>query len=192
MAQAIVKSVNGLLGDPGRACEVLGAIQNPRTVQRIKEAAAEGGEVLRASETLSHERFPEARVRSPLILKVRAGETSLFMREMFGPIIYLVETKDSVESIDLAAKAAREQGAITCAIYSTDSAVLQRAEEATALAGVALSCNLIGQIFVNQSAAFSDFHVSGANPAGNASLCDGAFVANRFRIAQRRSLVSPS
>ena len=60
------------------------------------------------------------------------------------------------------------------------------AGDAMADAGVALSCNLAGQIFVNQSAAFSDFHVSGANPAGNATLCDGAFVASRFRIVASR------
>ncbi len=54
-------------------------------------------------------------------------------------------------------------------------------------AGVSRSCNLTGDIFVNQSAAFSDYHVSGANPAGNACLTDAAFVANRFRVvAQRR------
>ena len=60
------------------------------------------------------------------------------------------------------------------------------AEEAMADAGVALSCNLAGQIYVNQSAAFSDFHVSGANPSGNATLCDGAFVASRFRVVASR------
>ena len=48
------------------------------------------------------------------------------------------------------------------------------------------SVNLTGGIFVNQAAAFSDFHVSGANPAGNATLCDGAFVSGRFRVVQSR------
>ena len=38
----------------------------------------------------------------------------------------------------------------------------------------------------DQSAAFSDFHVSGANPAGNATLTDSAFVASRFRVVQSR------
>jgi hypothetical protein len=51
---------------------------------------------------------------------------------------------------------------------------------------VALSCNLVGNIWVNQSAAFSDFHATGANPAANASLTDGAFVASRFRIVESR------
>ncbi len=35
---------------------------------------------------------------------------------------------------------------------------------------------------MNQSASFSDFHVTGANPAGNASLTDPAFVAGRFHV----------
>ena len=64
---------------------------------------------------------------------------------------------------------------------------------AGALAGlvfVALSINLVGNIFVNQSAAFSDFHVTGGNPAGNACLTDAAFVANRFRVAPVRRLVA--
>jgi hypothetical protein len=50
---------------------------------------------------------------------------------------------------------------------------------------VALSVNLTGGIHVNQSAAFSDYHGSGANPAGNASLTDTAF-AYRFRVATVR------
>nr|HPR08215.1 phenylacetic acid degradation protein PaaN [Denitromonas sp.] len=53
-------------------------------------------------------------------------------------------------------------------------------------AGVALSINLTGGVFVNQSAAFSDYHGTGANPSANASYSDSAFVANRFRVIQRR------
>jgi hypothetical protein len=45
---------------------------------------------------------------------------------------------------------------------------------------------LTSGVFVNQSAAFSDFHGTGANPAANASLCDTAYVANRFRVVQTR------
>jgi len=53
-------------------------------------------------------------------------------------------------------------------------------------AGVALSENLTGQVFVNQSAAFSDFHGTGANPSANATYTDGAYVASRFRFIQSR------
>jgi phenylacetic acid degradation protein paaN len=185
-AAAIVKAVDWLLGDPKRGAEILGAIQSPRTLQRLEEAAGEGAEVLRESAAVANEQFAEARVRSPLILKVDHSQQNLYMREMFGPIVYIVATRSTDQSIELAAKAARELGAITCGIYSTDSSVLQRAEDAMVEAGVSVSCNLTGQIYVNQSAAFSDFHVSGANPSGNATLCDAAFVATRFRVVQSR------
>ena len=54
---------------------------------------------------------------------------------------------------------------------------------------MALSLNLTGGVFVNQSAAFSDFHGTGANPATNCALADAAFVAKRFRVAQTREPV---
>ena len=120
---------------------------------------------------------------------VDAADEHIYMREVFGPVVYIVRTRDTADSIELAERIAKTCGAISGAVYSTDEAVLERAEDTLAHAGVPVSCNLTGQIFVNQSAAFSDFHVSGANPAGNATLCDGAFVANRFRIVQRRTPV---
>ncbi len=189
VAGAIVKALDWLLGDAARAAELLGAIQNEATWRRVDEAKAEGGTVLRASAPVANERFPDARVRSPLVLQVDAADEHLYMREMFGPIVYVVATSGTAASIALAARVAREHGAITCSLYSTDPAVVEAAEEATADAGVALSCNLTGSIWVNQSAAFSDFHGTGANPAGNATLCDAAFVAGRFRVVQSRSLV---
>ena len=57
---------------------------------------------------------------------------------------------------------------------------------ATLRAGVSLSINLTGNVYVNQSAAYSDYHATGANPAATASYTDSAFVANRFRVVQRR------
>ena len=51
--------------------------------------------------------------------------------------------------------------------------MLQRGREAALDVGVALSVNLTEGVYVNQSAAFSDFHATGANPAANASLTDG-------------------
>ena len=78
-------------------------------------------------------------------------------------------------------------GALTLAVYSTRDAVLDAAVRMSWRAKVALSLNLTGGVFVNQSAAFSDFHGTGGNPAANASYADSAFVANRFRVVQRRA-----
>jgi acyl-CoA reductase-like NAD-dependent aldehyde dehydrogenase len=188
VAHAIVDAVNGLLGEPKRAAEILGAIQNDATLKRVDEAAQEvGGIILRPSQPVQNEQFPQARTRSPLISKVDASHHKLFMREMFGPITYIIATDSTQQSIDLASQAARELGAITWSVYSTHPRVLEAIEDAAIDVGVPLSCNLIGQIYVNQAAAFSDYHVSGCNPSGNATLCDSAFVAPRFRIVQSRA-----
>ena len=64
--------------------------------------------------------------------------------------------------------------------------VIEEAIDVAEETGVALSINLTGGVFVNQSAAFSDFHGTGANPAANAALTDAAFVAGRFRVVQNR------
>lgn len=186
-AHAIVEAVNGLLGEPKRAAEILGALQNDATMKRVDTAAKEHeGVVLRPSQPVVNEQFPEARTRSPLIVKADATQHKMFMREMFGPITYIIATDDTAHSIELARKSARELGAITWAAYSTDPAILETIEEAAIDAGVQLSCNLTGQIFVNQAAAFSDYHVSGCNPSGNATLTDAAFVTPRFRVVQSR------
>jgi phenylacetic acid degradation protein paaN len=185
-AKALAGGVDKLLGDPAKAVEILGAIQNPATAKRVEAAAGEGGEVVLPSKTLNHPQFPQARVRTPLIIKVRADQEKVYDREMFGPIAYIVVTENTDDSIARATRAARERGAITCSVYSTDPKVLAKAADETTAAGAATSCNLLGGIFVNQSAAFSDYHVSGANPAGNATLTDAAYVTSRFHVAQSR------
>jgi hypothetical protein len=79
-----------------------------------------------------------------------------------------------------------EHGAMTASVYSTSPEVIASMRDAALDAGVALSENLTGQVFVNQSAAYSDFHGTGANPAANASYTDTAYVASRFRVVQSR------
>ena len=185
VADGIAKAIDGLLSDPDRAAEVLGTLQNPATAERVDQAKALGA-VAREGTPIEHPKFPEARTRSPLVLKVDVADQDTFGQELFGPIAFVVTTDDTAQSLREAAKLTREKGAITAALYSTDPAVIEAAEDAMAEAGVALSSNLMGNIFVNQSAAFSDFHATGANPAANAALTDSAFVANRFRVVQSR------
>ena len=185
VAGAIAEAVGALTAADEKAVELLGAIASEATLTRLEDAAG-GGEVVLASRKVNDPRFPEARVRTPLILKVDEKTRGLHEREQFGPIAFIVPTADTSESIAQAMRLAKERGAITGAIYSSDERVLERALDAAAASGVAMSCNLTGNIFVNQSSAFSDFHVSGANPAGNAALTDAQFVAGRFRIVQSR------
>lgn len=180
VAAGIAAAVDALLADPARAVAVCGAIANPATLDRVA-AARHLGRIVRDSAPL-----PEGRSATPLILAVDAAETSAHEEERFGPISFIVAVRDAEAGIAVAAELARRKGAITAALYDTDEGRIARAADEFARAGANLSVNLTGGIYVNQSAAFSDYHVTGANPAGNASLTDAAFIAGRFRLAMWR------
>ncbi len=184
-------AIDKLLGDPARAAEVLGAIQNPATLGRL-EGAARQGKVVRASAAMTHPAFAEATVRTPLVVALDESQSAIYGQEAFGPIAYLVSVVDPARALDAAFGTIAKKGAITAAVYSTDAAYLAAAEERAADVGVALSVNLTGGVFVNQSAAFSDYHATGCNPAANASLTDAGFVAPRFHVAQVRRTAVPA
>ncbi|KIG09838.1 phenylacetic acid degradation protein PaaN [Caballeronia concitans] len=191
VAKTLAGAVEKLTSDPARAVELTGAIQNEGIAARIAEAR-KVGDVLLDSRTLQHPAFPEARILTPLLLKLDARtDEAKFTKEWFGPIAFVVATDSTARSLDLAGSIAQEHGALTLSVYSTDDAVIDSAHEAAIRGGVALSINLTGGVFVNQSAAFSDFHGTGANPAANAALADAAFVADRFRVVQSRMHVAP-
>jgi len=183
VAEAIKIAMDKLLGDPQRAAGVLGAVQNPATMERI-ETCRTLGRVVRDSAAV--EGMDGARSATPLMLAVDAKDEAAYLEERFGPISFVIATDGVEDAIARAATSAKTRGAITAALYATDEAVIDKAADAFAEAGVGLSVNLTGGVFVNQNAAFSDYHVTGANPAGNACLCDSAFVANRFRVATVR------
>jgi phenylacetic acid degradation protein paaN len=185
VAQAVGEAVQKLLGDPARAVEILGAVVNDGVTERIAAARALGP-ILVDSQAIAHPQFKDARIRTPLLVKLDAKDEAKYLKEWFGPIAFVIATDDTAQSLNIARRAIKEHGALTLSVYATSPAVIDEAIAAAEEAGVALSINLTGGVFVNQSAAFSDFHGTGANPAANAALTDAAFVASRFRVVQHR------
>ena len=184
-ASALTGAIEDLLGDSRRAIDVLGAIQSQATLERVA-AVAQWGEVLLPAKHHQHPQFEGAKMCSPLVLKVVGKNKNDYMQELFGPVVFLVATTDSAKSIELVKESAKVHGAITWSVYSTDETMLDKMATASLDAGVALSCNLTAGLFVNQAAAFSDFHASGLNPAANACLTDGHYVNGRFAVVQSR------
>jgi len=182
---AIAEGVQKLLGDPARAVEVLGALQNDGVARRL-EAARSLGTVVLDTQSITHPAFPEATVRTPLIVKLAAADRAVYLNEWFGPVAFVISTASTEESLAIARDTVRGHGALTLSVYSTNDQVIEEAIAVAEDAGVALSINLTGAVFVNQSAAFSDFHGTGANPAANSALTDSAYVASRFRVVQHR------
>ena len=183
----LARAVTGFLSKPEVAHAVLGAIQSADTLQRIEEAASgKFGTVILAPTRLDNPDFPKAEVRTPVLLACDAGEEAKYMEERFGPISFIVKVADTAAAIALAERIVATHGALTAGVYSTKPEVIEAMTAATWRSKVALSINLTGGVFVNQSAAYSDYHGTGGNPAANASYSDSAFVANRFRVVQRR------
>jgi phenylacetic acid degradation protein paaN len=185
VAQGLGEAVQKLVGDPARAVEILGAVVNDGVAARI-DAARALGPIVVDSQTITHPQFPAARIRTPLIVKLDARDEAMYLKEWFGPIAFVIGTDNTAQSIDIARRAVKQHGALTLSLYSKNAQVIDAGIAAAEDAGVALSINLNGGVFVNQSAAFSDYHGTGANPAANASLTDAAFVASRFRVVQHR------
>ncbi|MBS2536902.1 phenylacetic acid degradation protein PaaN [Catenulispora sp. NF23] len=184
-ATDLATAVDKLLGDDARANALLGAVCNPGVTDRLKQAESVGKTIL-ASRTVKNTEYPDAEVRTPLIAAIDSTDTDVYTGEWFGPISFLIAADTTDQAIDTFRKTVRDHGAITASVYSTDDDVIAKTEDAALDAGVNLSVNLTGGVYVNQSAAFSDFHATGANPAANAALSDLAYVASRFRVVQSR------
>ncbi len=185
VAAGIGGAIDRLLGDDARAVELLGGIVNEGVINRL-ERAPEYGRVVLESRAVKHPAFPEATVRTPALVAVGAADAQVYGTECFGPVSFVVKTGSTEQSVELFRKTVAEGGAMTAGVYATSPQVLDSMRDAALDVGVALSENLTGQVFVNQSAAFSDFHGTGANPAANATYTDGAYVASRFRVIQSR------
>lgn len=183
----LAAAIQKFLGKPEVAFAVLGAMQSTATAERVELAnSGQLGRVVLASNQLNNPDFPGADVRTPVLLAVDAADEATYMEERFGPISFVVKAADTAAAIALSERIVNTHGALTVGLYSSKDEVIDAMTAATWRGKVALSINLTSSVFVNQSAAFSDYHGTGGNPAANASYADSAFVANRFRVVQRR------
>ncbi|HMV10312.1 MAG TPA: phenylacetic acid degradation protein PaaN [Cyclobacteriaceae bacterium] len=188
-AQKLVDNINGLIDNPKAGPFVLGAVQNKKTSERVLEAEKLTGKVWLKSRTFENPMFKNARVATPVIVEVGASKKEIFSKELFGPIVLLIKTKNTDQSIELAQEMAIHHGAISCGAYTTNPAVREKIADEMALAATPVSFNLTGGIYMNQNAAFSDFHVTGGNPAGNASFTNPEYVTKRFTWVGHREPV---
>jgi phenylacetic acid degradation protein paaN len=176
----ISKSVEGLVKHPKMGAGTLGGIQNDNTIKRINDGGDFGGSLALGGQEIVNPEFENARLFTPRVVATDYNNTDAYGQECFGPIVFIVKTKDRNHSIDLAAKMAKSKGALTCLAYCTDEHMMATIEESMNASFTPVSFNFGGAAFVNQHAAFSDFHVTGGNPAGNASFTNPEYVNKRF------------
>ncbi|MBK8659082.1 MAG: phenylacetic acid degradation protein PaaN [Bacteroidetes bacterium] len=178
--KALVDAIAGIANHPQMGPGTLGAVQNPATIKRVNSVRDLDAAILLDSKPVANAEFPEAKTCSPIVIEVEAKDTGIYENELFGPIVLIIKTKDTNQSVELAKHMAEKHGAITCAAYSTDEATAQYIISEMESVFAPVSLNLTGMIWVNQHAGFSDFHVTGGNPAGNASFTNPEYVNKRF------------
>ncbi|ACU58634.1 phenylacetic acid degradation protein PaaN [Chitinophaga pinensis] len=180
VVQKFKDAVVSLVNNPKMGAGTLGALQNENTLERAHNAGKLGAKVILEGQPLINEEFTHARGCTPSILEVSSNDKHIFEQELFGPVLLLIKTKDTHESIQLARQMAQQHGAITCAAYTTSPEMKEKITEEMNGVFTPVSFNFTGFIWVNQHAAFSDFHVTGGNPAGNASFTNPEFILRRF------------
>jgi phenylacetic acid degradation protein paaN len=177
---ALCASITGLVDNPKAGAPTLGAIQSELTINRLKQINELGGNVVLESKAIVNEEFKDARIATPAVIVIDEQEYAHYNKECFGPIVFVIKTSSTQNSIALAKKLASEKGAITCGAYTTNPATMQLIEDEMNEVFTPVSFNFTGAAFINSHAAFSDFHVTGGNPAGNASLSTSEFIVRRF------------
>jgi phenylacetic acid degradation protein paaN len=188
-AQKFIDNINSLIDNPKAGPFVLGAIQNKKTCERVTDAEKLPGKILMKSRSIENPMFKNARTATPIVVEVDSTKQDVFSKELFGPIALIIRTKNTNQSIQLAAGLAKQHGAISCGAYTTDADIKEKIADEMAMAATPVSFNLIGGIYMNQNAAFSDFHVTGGNPAGNASFTNPEYVTKRFTWVGHREPV---
>ena len=189
VAERLAAAIDAVGSEPKKAAMILATIQSPQTLAllaQLQDEGARAGRVLLAPRRYAHPEYPNARTSTPLLVQTDTTHRALYGEERFGPIGFVVACDDAADALAQATTDVREFGGLTAFLYSQDEAFISAAETAYARAGAQLTINLTGPMPLNFAAAYSDYHVTGLNPAGNASLTDLSFVASRFRIVQSR------
>ncbi|MFM8770851.1 MAG: phenylacetic acid degradation protein PaaN [Candidatus Kapaibacterium sp.] len=182
VATKLREKIDALVFNEKAGPGTLGAVQNPITATRVAEATALGFEIVRKSEAIAQPGFDGSRSMSPLVLKTDTTQADVYTKEWFGPISFMVVTDSFEDSLNEVVSSVHQHGALSSLVYTTNADRMQVAEDAIVSAGAPVAFNFNSFVWVNQSAAFSDFHGTGCTPAGNATFADWQFVTNRYNV----------
>ncbi|MCS6894989.1 MAG: phenylacetic acid degradation protein PaaN [Bacteroidia bacterium] len=178
---ALTKAVEDLVSHPKAAPAILGALQHDTVAERIASLASSAPTVRRSPHPYTHPQYATARTLTPILAESPIPDEAFTKVEHFGPRLLFIAVESARRGLEILYQLAREKGMLSCAIYTTDPEFKLQATRLLSEAAVPLSFNFRGQVFINQSVAFSDFHGTGGNPAGNASFTDVSFIVKRFR-----------
>jgi acyl-CoA reductase-like NAD-dependent aldehyde dehydrogenase len=171
VAQGLAHAVDDVLGDEGAVADLLGALRSEAAVEAVRTTQPLG-RIVREARRVEAPGWPRARTLSPLVLSTHAGRERDYAEPRVAPIVFVVATDDSAESIERATYGVQRHGATLARVHSINDHVLEAAADAFAQAGVPVSCNVTG----------GDEPGTTLAATGHLGLRDPDFVAGRFRV----------
>jgi len=180
VAQGLAHAVDDVLGDDGAVVDLLGALRSEPALEAVRTAQPLG-RIVREARRIDAPGWPRARTLSPLVLTTHAGRERDYAEPRVAPVVFVVATDDSAESIERAVHGVRQHGAAIARVHSTNDHVLEAAADAFAQAGVPVSCNVSG----------GDEPGTTLAATGHRGLHDPDFVAGRFRVVGVDRAVEP-
>ena len=182
IVQDLVARIDSLTADPKIAAALCGCVMSPITFKQMDTLREEAkNNLLRDAHCFIHQ-FPNASTATPMLVEVGIEDVQSSKRTLWSHGFYYSMSQRRC-SDHQASQDAKHHGSIASYGYSVHEEYQEKITDAFIDAG-ASSDVLIAHLPINFSAAYSDFHVTGLNPAGNACLTDIAFVSSRFRIVQ--------
>ena len=188
---ALAAAIAAIASDPRRAAPIMAAIQSPGTpalIDQLRRRRRPARARAARLGTVRERRVPAGAHPHAAAARRRVGREGSVRRGALRPHRLRGHDGGSRRRARPRRPATRapEAASPRSSIRPTPRSSRSRRTPISA-AGAQLTCNLTGPMPLNFAAAYSDYHVTGLNPAGNATLTDLAFVASRFRITQSRS-----
>ncbi|MFP4359340.1 MAG: aldehyde dehydrogenase family protein, partial [Alphaproteobacteria bacterium] len=180
VALGLAHAIDDVIGDDGAVVDLLGALRSEPALGAVR-AAQPLGRIVREARRVEAPGWPRARTLSPLVLTTDAGREQDYAEPRVAPVVFVVATDDSAESIERAVHGVQRHGAAIARVHSSNDHVLEAAVDAFAEAGVPVSCNVTG----------GDEPGATLAATGHRGLRDPDFVAGRFRVVGVDRAVEP-
>jgi len=171
------KEISNLIEHPNIGVGTMSNIQSQKTLTAIKDLVNAKPNAIMMPKRVEN---ASGQTATPFVLEVNSKDKNLVFEEYFGPIFKIIKTISIDESLSLAKQNALQKGAITFLAFCTDGKLKEKIKEEMEDVFTPVTFNLKGNFWINQHAAFSDFHGTGGNASGNAVYTDANFVNRRF------------
>ncbi len=170
---------------------ILGAIQDPRTILEIRNLENKAQKIYFSDAPYRHPDYPNARTLCPLLMEVDPSQFDVYQKHYFGPVGFLIRTKNTQQSIHLASETSRKTGSIYCSAFTIHPELKEQITDALTVTNTPVTFNMVGNIYIEKGSSYEHFHLTGGNTASIASSSNLEYVLRRFTWVGYREPIYP-